>query len=215
MHYRHLRRSIKQGLSLSLVGAALLLTVQAQQKNYRDQSAAVQNTTKSAKAGNSQTTSNRNFPTVKIKNFGQMDQRFYRGAQPKADDYQSLKALGIKTVIDLRDDPTNYEKAAVEALGMKYVNIPMSDKKYPPAASIAEFLKLANNPQTGAFFVHCEGGRHRTGVIGAVYRLTKYGWDFNQTYEEMKSYDFYTRWGHEAMKDFVVDYAAQINIRKN
>src|SRR5688572_26887041 len=71
-------------------------------------------------------TATTNFPTVKIKNFGQMDERFYRGAQPLEDDYQSLKDLGIKTVIDLRNDPTDYEKSAVEALGMKYVNIPMS-----------------------------------------------------------------------------------------
>jgi hypothetical protein len=28
-------------------------------------------------------------------------------------------------------------------------------------------------------------------------------------YKEMKQYDFYTRWGHGAFKDFVQDYAAQ------
>jgi hypothetical protein len=39
--------------------------------------------------------------TVTIKNFGQMDDRFFRGAQPKENDYQQLAALGIKTVIDL------------------------------------------------------------------------------------------------------------------
>src|SRR5690349_24804448 len=69
------------------------------------------------------------FPNVKIKNFGQMDEHYYRGAQPEMDDYQSLKALGVKTVIDLRNDPTDYEKGAVEALGMKYINIPMSGWK--------------------------------------------------------------------------------------
>lgn len=161
-----------------------------------------------------QTTPVKNFPNIKIRNFGKMDEKFYRGAQPQKDDYQSLKLLGVKTVIDLRDDPTDYEKAAVESLGMRYVNIPMSDKKYPQAESIVEFLKLADDPKTGVFFVHCEGGRHRTGVVGAVYRLTKYGWSYDQAYQEMKSYDFYTRWGHAAMKDFVVDYAAQLKARR-
>jgi hypothetical protein len=46
-------------------------------------------------------------------------------------DYQALKDLGVNTVIDLRNDPTAYEKADVEALGMKYVNIPMSGWKSP------------------------------------------------------------------------------------
>ncbi|HEV7902237.1 MAG TPA: tyrosine-protein phosphatase [Pyrinomonadaceae bacterium] len=146
------------------------------------------------------------FPNVKIKNFGQMDERFYRGGQPKEDDYRALAELGVKTVIDLRDDAEAYERPAVEALGMRYVNIPMSDKHYPREDQIEAFLKLANDPATGAFYVHCAGGRHRTGVMGAVYRFTKYGWNYDQVYKEMKDYDFYTRWGHGDMKKYVQDY---------
>ena len=70
-------------------------------------------------------------PNVKIKNFGQMDDRFYRGAQPKENDIKVLAQLGIRTVIDLRDDPEPYEKPMVESLGMTYVHIPMIAKKYP------------------------------------------------------------------------------------
>lgn len=144
---------------------------------------------------------------VTIKNFGQMDDRFFRGGQPKEDEYRELAAIGIKTVIDLRNDPKDYGKEAAEALGMRYVNIPMSDKDYPPAAKIAEFLKLVDDPTTGKFYVHCAGGRHRTGVMGAVYRFNHYGWDYEKVYKEMKKYDFYTRWGHGDMKKFVQDYA--------
>jgi protein tyrosine/serine phosphatase len=146
--------------------------------------------------------------SVTIKNFGQMDGRFFRGSQPKENDYQQLAALGIKTVIDLQDDPTAYEKKDVEALGMKYVNIPMSDKDYPSSEKIEQFLKLVDDPTTGKFYVHCAGGRHRTGVMGAVYRFNHYNWNYDQVYAEMKKYDFYTRWGHGEMKKFVVDYAA-------
>lgn len=145
---------------------------------------------------------------VKIKNFGQMDDRFFRGGQPKENQYPQLAALGIKTVIDLRDEPAKYEKQNVEALGMKYVNIPMSDKDYPETAKITEFLKLVDDPATGKFYVHCAGGRHRTGVMGAVYRFNHYNWNYDQVYAEMKKYDFYTRWGHGDMKKFVKDYAA-------
>ena len=145
---------------------------------------------------------------VSIKNFGQMDDRFFRGGQPKQDEYQELKSLGITTVIDLRDDPESYEKTNVEALGMKYVNIAMSDKDYPAVAKIEKFLKLVDDPATGKFYVHCAGGRHRTGVMGAVYRFNHYDWNYDQAYAEMKKYDFYTRWGHGEMKKFVQDYAA-------
>jgi protein tyrosine/serine phosphatase len=146
------------------------------------------------------------FPNIKIKNFGQMDARFFRGAQPKAEDFKDLAALGIKTVIDLRDDPMDYEKSSVESLGMKYVNIAVEDKHAPQEAQIAEFLKLANDPATGKFYVHCAGGRHRTGIMGAVYRFNFYGWNYDQVYAEMKQYDFYTSWGHGDQLKYVQSY---------
>jgi protein tyrosine phosphatase (PTP) superfamily phosphohydrolase (DUF442 family) len=153
-----------------------------------------------------QTPENKGFPSIRIKNFGQMDERFYRGAQPKQEDYSHLAALGIKTVIDLRDDSEAYEKRGVEAAGMRYVNIPMNDKSYPKAGQVESFLKLVDDPTTGPFYVHCAGGRHRTGVMGAVYRFTHDHWNYDQVYAEMKQYDFYTRWGHGSLKEFVQDY---------
>ena len=147
--------------------------------------------------------------TIKIKNFGQMDDRFYRGAQPKEQDYKALAELGIKTIIDLREDTETYSKSAVEAQGMTYINIPMIAKKYPTPEAIETFLKTVNDPATGKFYVHCAGGRHRTGAMGAVYRYQFYNWDFEQVYKEMKKFDFYTSWGHGAFKDFVKDYYAQ------
>ena len=147
-------------------------------------------------------------PKVKIKNFGQMDDRFFRGAQPKEDQYDELAALGIKTVIDLREDTEEYSKTQAEAAGMRYVNIPMIAKKYPQSTHVEQFMKLVDDPSTGKFYVHCAGGRHRTGAMGAVYRFSHYNWNFDQVYSEMKKFDFYTRWGHGDFKKFVQDYAA-------
>lgn len=153
---------------------------------------------------------NQKNSAIRIKNFGQMDDRFYRGGQPKEQDYKDLAALGIKTVIDLTDDPKEYEKPLVESLGMKYVHIPMIAKKYPTDDATAAFLKTINDPSTGKFYLHCAGGRHRTGAMGAVYRYEFYNWNFEQVYKEMKQYDFYTSWGHGAFKDFVKDYYEQM-----
>ena len=150
------------------------------------------------------------FSNIKIKNFGQMDERFYRGAQPKEKDYKDLAALGIKTVIDLTDSPKDYEKSTVESLGMRYVNIPIADKTGPNDASVAEFLKLVDDPATGKFYVHCAGGRHRTGIMGAVYRYNVNHWNYDQVYAEMQDYDFYTKWGHGDLKTFVEDYGQKM-----
>ena len=154
------------------------------------------------------------FPNVKIKNFGQMDEHYYRGAQPEIDDYKSLKDLGVNTVIDLRNDPTDYEKGAVEALGMKYINLPMSGWKYPKDSEIEEFLKLLNDPSTGTVYVHCKAGIHRTGITAAVYRFTKYGWDYEKAYKEMKNYNFTPWMVHHALKVYVKDYAHKMESQK-
>lgn len=138
-----------------------------------------------------------------------MDTNYYRGGQPKVEDYQSLKALGVTTVIDLRNDSEEYEKPAVKALGMKYINIPMDDKEYPSDATIAQFLKEINDPANGVMYVHCKGGKHRAGVTGAVYRYTKYAWNYDQVMAEMKKFNFDTSWGRDVMKKFVVDYEAK------
>ncbi|MFZ0748263.1 MAG: hypothetical protein WAM70_02805, partial [Pyrinomonadaceae bacterium] len=54
------------------------------------------------------------------------------------------------------------------------------------------------------------GGRHRTGVMGAVYRFNNYQWNFNQVYAEMQNFDFYTSNGHSGQKRFVENYAQRI-----
>lgn len=165
-------------------------------------------------SGQEPVAANDNTTSVRIKNFGQMDGRFYRGAQPGKKDYKDLAALGIKTIIDLREDPEPYEQPLVESLGMKYLNIPMIGKKYPTPEATEAFMKAVNNPATGKFFVHCAGGRHRTGAMGAVYRFQVYDWNFDQAYKEMKQYDFYTRFGHQAFRDFVEDYYTKAQINK-
>ncbi|PYS72687.1 MAG: hypothetical protein DMF69_06985 [Acidobacteria bacterium] len=155
------------------------------------------------------------FPNVKIKNFGQMDDRFFRGARPEDGDYAALAALGITTIIDLTDNSKEYEQPAVERAGLRYVNIPMVDKSYPSIAQVNEFLKVVNDPATGKFFVHCAGGRHRTGVVGAVYRFNNDRWNLEQALNEMEQYEFNTGFGHSKQKDFVKDYWQQFQAKVN
>jgi protein tyrosine/serine phosphatase len=154
------------------------------------------------------------FPSVKIKNFGQMDDRFFRGARPKDDDYAALSALGVKTIIDLTDNSIEYEKPAVEAAGLRYINIPMIDKSAPSMDQINEFLKVVDDPETGKFFVHCAGGRHRTGVVGAVYRFHHDHWGLEQALAEMDQYEFGSGYGHGKQRDFVKEYWDQFQAKQ-
>ena len=149
---------------------------------------------------------NSNFPNIKIDNFGQMDERFFRGSRPTAEDDQALAQLGVKTVIDLTDNSRAYEQPQVEAAGLRYINIPMVDKSYPSMDQVNQFLKVVNDPATGKFFVHCAGGRHRTGVMGAVYRFNFDNWNLQQALAEMDQYQFNSGFGHDKQRSFVQDY---------
>jgi protein tyrosine/serine phosphatase len=154
------------------------------------------------------------FTNIKIGNFGQMDERFYRGGRPKDSDYPALAALGIKTVIDLTDNSKEYEQPAVEAAGLRYINIPMIDKSYPSMDQVNAFLKVVDDPATGKFYLHCAGGRHRTGVMGAVYRFNHDHWNLEQAFAEMNQYEFGSGMGHGKQKSFVQDYWQQFQAKQ-
>ena len=147
---------------------------------------------------------------VQIKNFGCLNEAFYRGAQPKDQDYTDLAALGVKTVIDLQRDNKTGERAQVEAAGMKFFRIGMSDRERPSAEQAELFLKIVNDPANQPIFVHCAGGRHRTGAMTAIYRITHDGWSADQAYQEMKNYDFEYGMGHKPLKAYVYDFYSKI-----
>jgi protein tyrosine/serine phosphatase len=150
------------------------------------------------------------IPGFDLENFGVVDGRIFRGRQPKAQDYERLAELGVTTIVDLRDDAEEYAKHAAEAAGLVYVNIPIDAHSTPKDTDFVKFLEAIDatgvrNPN-GKAYVHCAGGRHRTGSMVGTYRLVRNGWSADQAYREMKAYDYYSRWGHGGHKDFVYDY---------
>jgi protein tyrosine/serine phosphatase len=143
-----------------------------------------------------------------IENFGQVDDSYFRGAQPEPADYPALAAFGVRTVIDLTKDGRSDESSLVQRAGMKFVRIPLTTSDAPSRAAVADFLKLVSDPANLPVFVHCQGGRHRTGTMTAIYRITKDGWSADRAYQEMKQYGFETLIGHPVLKKFVYDFAA-------
>ena len=148
---------------------------------------------------------------IRISNFGQVDPVYFRGAQPKGRDYADLAALGVKTLINLTsDDADTHEQAMAKGAGLAYFAIPMTTHVVPTAAQIAEFLSVVNNPANQPVYVHCVGGRHRTGVMTAVYRMIHDGWPSDRAFREMKQYKFGADFLHPEFKQFVYSYGAQL-----
>jgi protein tyrosine/serine phosphatase len=159
-----------------------------------------------------QTQSNGDLAKIRIKNFGRTNDNYYRGAQPDVHDYPELAALGVKTVIDLTRDGRTDEQGLVQHAGMKFYRIPLTTSEQPSEAAVMQFLKLVNDPANLPVFVHCQGGRHRTGVMTAVYRMTKDGWNADRAYDEMKQFHFEGFPGHPVLKQFIYDYYKQFGV---
>lgn len=140
---------------------------------------------------------------IRVGNFGRVNDNYFRGAQPGGRDYADLAALGVKTVIDLQDYGDTAEPAAVRSAGMNYVRIGMSTRINPTQQQLEQFLQIVNDPANQPVYVHCAGGRHRTGVMTAVYRMMNEGWTGDRAFKEMKKYDFGADFLHPEFKSFV------------
>jgi protein tyrosine phosphatase (PTP) superfamily phosphohydrolase (DUF442 family) len=146
-------------------------------------------------------------PRIRIDNFGQIDERFYRGAQPKGEDYAALAALGVRTVIDLQADGNNADEVQhVNAAGMNFVRIAMTGHVPPTPEQIATLLAIVDDPDLAPVYVHCKVGKHRTGVMAAVYRMERYAWAPEQAFQEMKRFHFGWDFLHPEFKGFVHAY---------
>lgn len=155
-------------------------------------------------------------PAVDIKNFGKVNDNYYRGSQPRASQYKDLQRMGVRTIIDLRKDWLDEAPDSARAAGLQYVNIPLTTRKPATEAQTTEFLKLVNDPANWPVYVHCKGGRHRTGEMTAIFRITNDGWTSDQAYKEMKKYDFEDSFFYpRSLKKYVYAYYDRFTSQKN
>lgn len=155
-----------------------------------------------------------------IENFGSPGKGIYRGAQPSEDGFKALKEMGIKTVINFRNEnkKVQKEKQLVESLGMQYISIPWDGRREPKKEDVNQFIELVKKSDSQPVFFHCRRGAERTGVMWASYRVAVDGWDPDKASEEMKKYDFRAFWFPHLTKflyDFSRDYGFQKEYTKN
>jgi len=143
-----------------------------------------------------------------VDNFHQINEHLYRGAQPTADGFRALAQLGVKTVLDLRESGNRSveEKKAVEAAGMRYINMPFAGFSAPSPEQIAKVLAIFNDDSEGPVFVHCRRGADRTGTVVACYRISHDHWTNARALAEAKADRM--SWTEFAMHGFVQHYQA-------
>ena len=141
-----------------------------------------------------------------LPNFHRVNEGIYRGAQPKPGGLQLLRKLGIKTIVNLRDDDSRAqeEEADARSAGLRYFNIPFGRLGRPADKEIEQVLSTINDPENQPVLVHCKKGADRTGVVIAVYRITHDGWTSQQAKAEANRYGM-KPW-QLGMNDYIHDF---------
>lgn len=141
-----------------------------------------------------------------LANVGRVAPGVYRGAQPAAEGYATLKEMGIRTVINLRTSMS--EKKAVEAAGMRSIEVPMEMSTDGLKAKVDRVVALMADPANRPVFLHCRQGQDRTGIVVAAYRLKLEGWSLAEAEAEMHSFGFNDIWVN--FNRFIKEYAEQL-----
>lgn len=145
-------------------------------------------------------------PAKEIENFGCVNSRIYRGAQPTEKGVKELARRGIKTIINFRDADENadIERKWAESQSIKFYNVPFGNWLAPTDRKVQEVLELINSADKQPVFIHCKRGADRTGTVVAAYRISHDGWTAKEAKTETKKYHF--GWWQFWMSDFIDDY---------
>ncbi len=132
-----------------------------------------------------------------VPNFHKISEDIYRSGQPTVEGFRKLKALGIKTIIDLRW--FHSERSETKDCGLKYEHINMI-VLYPEESQAVKFLKIVSDKTRAPFLIHCQHGADRTGVMCAIYRIAVQGWTKEKALKEMVDggFGFHGIWAHLA-----------------
>ncbi len=129
--------------------------------------------------------------------FAQVTPTIYRGGEPNEEQMAQLSALGVRTIIDLRNRPLDVaaEAASARKVGIQALNFPFSGLSEPDPAVLQHAVAAIQGASSGSVYVHCQQGRDRTSLIVALYRVWVEGWNPNVAWRK-EALDF----GHGGMR---------------
>ncbi len=130
---------------------------------------------------------------AKINKLALVSPGIYRGSQPEtADDYRLLKTLGIRTILNLRNERNKITAERVLAAneGLEVRSLPMSAILPPGDTTVDRALDNLGDPNLRPIFVHCQHGKDRTGLIVGLFRVEAERWSAKKAYAQMRDFGF-------------------------
>mgnify|MGYP002634689423 CR=1 FL=1 len=118
--------------------------------------------------------------------FSRINARLLRGGQPSEQAIVTLADRGVNTVINLRrEGRANRRREArwVRSAGMIPIFFPFYGVFGASTGFLDRLLEALVHPAHGTVFVHCLGGRDRTSLAVALYRVVHEGWDPTEAWQ--------------------------------
>jgi protein tyrosine/serine phosphatase len=132
----------------------------------------------------------------------------YRSNQPPHARFIKLKAMGIRSILNLRGGggAAHYlvEKESCTMLGLALINVAMQARTAPPRADIQSLIRAFRTAEK-PFVMHCKSGADRAGFASAIYLLVIEGRPLAEARKMLSPRFFHLKWSKAGILDYILD----------
>lgn len=147
-------------------------------------------------------------------NFWPVAPGVWRSNQPTAARFARYKAMGIKTVVNLRGEDAFahylFEKETCEALGLVMVDAKLWARNAAPRkriVAVIDALRAAEKPM----MFHCKSGADRAGFVAAMYQLVFEGVPVAEARKQLGLKFIHLEFTKTGVQGYILDtYAARL-----
>lgn len=121
-----------------------------------------------------------------LHNLYKLNDSVYRSEQPGPTGIEYLASLGIKSILNLRNN--HNDEDLLHSSSFKAYRVKMSAGNFTDA-EIINSLRVIKNA-TKPILIHCRYGSDRTGVVMAMYRIVFENWSKEKALDELENGDY-------------------------
>ena len=141
-------------------------------------------------------------------NFFEVAPGVYRSNQPTHERFVRLKAMGIRTILNLRGaaGAAHYlvEEESCASLGLTLVNVTLHARFAAPRADIEALIAAFRRIET-PFVMHCKSGADRAGFAAAIYLLVIEGRPVSEARKMLSLKYLHIRRSRTGVLDYILD----------
>lgn len=141
-------------------------------------------------------------------NFHPVAPGVYRSNQPTHERFVKLKAMGIKSILNLRGaaGAAHYlvEEESCREVGLKLVNVTFHARHAAPAEDILKVIEAFRTIEK-PFVMHCKSGADRAGFASAIYLLVIEGRPVAEARRMLAAKYIHFRWTKTGVLDYILN----------